>query len=79
MVGALFHRWERHLASVSKDRVVRPFDWGLDWLHLGPPVPETAAAVGPLVAAPSEAVTAWVNAVMENTPDRKSTRLNSSH
>jgi pimeloyl-ACP methyl ester carboxylesterase len=28
----LFHSWEHRLASVSKDRVVRPFEWGLDWL-----------------------------------------------
>ena len=28
----LFHAWERRLASVTKDRVVRPFEWGLDWI-----------------------------------------------
>ena len=27
-----FHAWERQLASVTKDRVVRPFEWGLDWI-----------------------------------------------
>ena len=32
MLQALFHAWERRLASVTTDRVVRPFDWGLDWL-----------------------------------------------
>ncbi len=32
MLQALFHAWERKLASVTTDRVVRPFDWGLDWL-----------------------------------------------
>lgn len=32
MLAPLFHSWERRLASVSKDRQVRPFDWGLDWL-----------------------------------------------
>ena len=31
MIGPLFHAWERRLASVSTDRVVRPFEWGLDW------------------------------------------------
>jgi hypothetical protein len=25
-------RWERHLASRDSDRVVRPFDWGSEWL-----------------------------------------------
>ena len=32
MLQAFFHAWERQLASVSKDRVVRPFEWGLDWI-----------------------------------------------
>lgn len=32
MLSLFFHRWERRLADVSKDRVVRPFDWGMDWL-----------------------------------------------
>ena len=36
MLSLFFHGWERRLADVSKDRVVRPFEWGLDWLP--PPV-----------------------------------------
>jgi dienelactone hydrolase len=28
----VFHQWERRLASVTKDRLVRPFEWGLDWI-----------------------------------------------
>jgi len=32
MITSLFHDWERRLASVSKDRVVRPFEWGDDWV-----------------------------------------------
>ena len=32
MWAAMFHAWERHLAAIAKDRKVRPFDWGLDWL-----------------------------------------------
>jgi dienelactone hydrolase len=32
MFAPFFHAWERRLASVTKDRVVRPFDWGTDWL-----------------------------------------------
>ena len=31
MLARFFHAWERRLASVTKDRVVRPFEWGLDW------------------------------------------------
>jgi hypothetical protein len=32
VLAPLFHAWERRLASVTKDRVVRPFDWGVDWI-----------------------------------------------
>jgi len=32
MLSSFFHRWERRLASATTDRVVRPFDWGLDWI-----------------------------------------------
>ena len=32
MLQTFFHAWERRLASVSTDRVVRPFDWGLEWI-----------------------------------------------
>lgn len=28
----LFHRWERKLAAGATDRVVRPFEWGTDWV-----------------------------------------------
>jgi hypothetical protein len=27
-----FHGWERRFAAATKDRVIRPFEWGLDWL-----------------------------------------------
>jgi len=33
MLETFFHAWERRLASVTTDRVVRSFDWGLDWIH----------------------------------------------
>src|SRR5436853_643484 len=32
MLQALFHAWERRLADVTTGRVVRPFDWGLEWI-----------------------------------------------
>ena len=48
MIGALFHRWERQLASVDTNRVVLPFDWGLDWIG--------AKANG---VAPGVAMAAW--------------------
>lgn len=34
MIAKIFHDWERRLASVTTDRVVRPFEWGLDWVSL---------------------------------------------
>ncbi len=33
MLSRVFHEWERRLAAATTDRVVRPFDWGTDWLH----------------------------------------------
>ncbi len=30
----LMCRWENHLATRDTDRVVRPFEWGLDWMGL---------------------------------------------
>lgn len=36
MISRFFHAWERRLASVDTNRVVRPFEWGLDWLNLEP-------------------------------------------
>jgi len=32
MISTFFHSWERRLADATKDRVVRPFDWGVDWI-----------------------------------------------
>ena len=55
MLTRLFHAWEHHLASISKDRLVRPFDWGLDWL---PPSPEAFP--------PESRVRDWVDGVMRN-------------
>jgi pimeloyl-ACP methyl ester carboxylesterase len=34
MLSLFFHTWERRLADVSKDRVVRPFEWGLEWIRV---------------------------------------------
>jgi dienelactone hydrolase len=36
MITTVFHRWERRLADASRDaRVVRRFEWGVDWLDAG--------------------------------------------
>ena len=56
MLAPIFHVWERNLASVSKDRVVRPFEWGEDWMH-DPPGHSSGEA----------AVRAWVAHVMCDT------------
>ncbi len=58
MLQAFFHAWERRLASVTKDRVVRPFEWGLEW------VPQN----GSRADAPASAVVGdWVSHVMADT------------
>lgn len=57
MLQWFFHRWERQLASVSKDRVVRPFDWGTEWL-----TPNGHGGLGP-----EEHLDRWVDEVMRDT------------
>ena len=57
MLRLVFHAWERHLASVSKDRVVRPFEWGLDWLSPNGHAP----------LAPEPRIRQWVDEVMRDT------------
>lgn len=32
MLAPLFYAWERRLHSRTPDRLVRPFEWGLDWI-----------------------------------------------
>src|SRR6478609_6413114 len=59
MLQALFHAWERRLADVTKDRIVRPFEWGLDWV---PPNGHRQDA------APADVVGGWIAQVMRD-PD----------
>jgi hypothetical protein len=58
MLKPFFHAWERRLASVTTDRVVRPFDWGLEWIPSNghPPGADGAHVVGD-----------WVVEVMKDT------------
>jgi len=58
MLEAIFHAWERRLSEISTDRVVRPFDWGLDWLPTDGPI----SADGPAAL-----LRAWVDRVMADT------------
>lgn len=60
MLQAIFHAWERRLASVTTDRVVRPFEWGLEWIaenrhHRDEPL------------AARDVVASWVSRVMADT------------
>jgi hypothetical protein len=38
MISRFFHGWEHRLASMTTDRVVRPFEWGEEWID-GPGLP----------------------------------------
>lgn len=58
MLQGLFHAWERRLADATKDRIVRPFDWGLDWI----PANGHAAA-----APPATVLEDWVSQIMRDT------------
>jgi dienelactone hydrolase len=58
MFAPLFHAWERYLASTSKDRKVRPFEWGLDWLSPG----------GQDGAAAAADLDRWIAGIMSDTP-----------
>ncbi len=58
MLQSLFHAWERRIASTTTDRVIRPFEWGLDWLPQNGHRREATAA---------EVLQEWVAHVMRDT------------
>jgi hypothetical protein len=58
MLRAFFHRWERRLAAATDDRVVRPFDWGLDWIGS-----DNVRSEQP----PAAALGSWIASVMADT------------
>ena len=59
MIQRFFHRWEQRLADVSRtQRVVRPFEWGLDW------VPPNGH---PLDGEPVDQMRLWIDEVMKDT------------
>ena len=58
MLQAFFHAWERRLASVTTDRVVRPFDWGVEWISSNGRQPQGFAG------APAAILGDWVSGVM---------------
>src|SRR5215471_17581516 len=61
MLQMLFEAWERRLAAATTDRVVRPFDWGLEWIPRNGHHPES-----PAIGA-AERVGRWVDNVMSDT------------
>jgi hypothetical protein len=64
MLQTIFHSWERRLASVTTDRVVRPFDWGLDWMS-SPGNGHGQLSHGD--ARPLEQLQEWVAQIMDDT------------
>lgn len=57
MMRSLFYAWERRLASVTTDRVIRPFEWGLDWIPSN----------GHVSQSPGVRLQHWVDEVMRDT------------
>jgi dienelactone hydrolase len=57
VLQVFFHSWERRLAAATTNRVVRPFDWGLDW------IPSNGSSRRPA----SAQLTEWVEQVMTDT------------
>ena len=66
MLKQFFHAWERRLASVTTDRVVRPFEWGLEWIGQNGDRPAPSGGEGPGVT-PPEILGEWVSHVMADT------------
>jgi dienelactone hydrolase len=59
MLTRFFHRWETRLAGISRtERVVRPFDWGVEWIE---------SNGHPQDAGPDHLVRQWVDEVMADT------------
>jgi hypothetical protein len=58
VLDSFFETWERRLAAATTDRVVRPFEWGLEWItpngHLD-------------TRGPADRVSDWVSSIMANT------------
>jgi dienelactone hydrolase len=59
VIARLFHAWERRLHAVSKDRVVRPFEWGIDWIDANGHPPGTL---------PDEILVDWATHAVADSP-----------
>jgi hypothetical protein len=60
MFARLFHEWERRIHAATPDRVVRPFEWGLEWLPADARRPDLH---------PAEQVEAWVAHVLDHSDE----------
>jgi hypothetical protein len=60
MLQVLFEEWERRLAAATTDRVVRPFEWGLDWITPNGHVDTRQ---------PADRIGEWVSQIMTNTDE----------
>lgn len=59
MIQRYFHHWEQQLANVSKhERLVRPFEWGEDWIDGLPADAQNGAS--------PQRVSDWVERVMQD-------------
>jgi hypothetical protein len=59
MISTFFHRWEHQLHDVSKTRrVIRPFEWGLDWVPSNGHAPADP---------PDRVVRHWIDSIMADT------------
>jgi hypothetical protein len=58
MLQSIFHAWERRLASATTDRVVRPFEWGVEWIPGNGHSPRGPAP---------ELLRGWISEVMADT------------
>jgi pimeloyl-ACP methyl ester carboxylesterase len=61
MISRLFHAWEHRLASITKDRVVRPFEWGIDW------VPRNGHGADADGGGPEQRLRRWIDEAMRDT------------
>ena len=61
-----FHRWEEALHNRTTDRLVREFDWGLEWLRDLPHAPDAPAADNR--SSPADTLQAYARWAVANTP-----------
>ena len=57
MIARFFHEWERRLATETNDRIIRKFEWGLDWIIDGKPP----------TGSPYKIFTEWVSDIFSDT------------